>query len=395
VTAARELLQRVEVDRAELETLFNEGHPAGSVRRMEAELSDPHDGGRTVAVVTFDRGLGVVYKPRPVGLEAAFHALVEWWNRAAGDVDLRAARAAPHGNYGWAEFIEQAPCADEAAAGRYYERAGVLIGLAWLLDATDLHCGNLIAQGEYPVLVDLETLLHPRWPGERRSVLDTGLVPQWIRGPDGGLYDVSGLGAIATQWFAGEQVPMERNVVRTRGEITSPERFAERIVGGFRRAAAVVRSRREELLSADGPLQRFSGQPVRVILRHSLAYRSALTEPDSIATAPLLRPVREPEALEAINRAERQALLRGDIPRFTAATDSADWTPDPEITLRRYFAASSYDALIRRVRNGMKAVEAQARMLSTALALWRLRDLVVPLDDSAQRPGPEDMAPVV
>jgi lantibiotic modifying enzyme len=105
--------------------------------------------------------------------------------------------------------------------------------------------------------------------------------------------------------------------------------------------------------------------------------------------------VREPGALAAINRAERQALLRGDIPRFTAATDSADWTPDPEITLRRYFAASSYDALIRRVRHGMKAVDAQAQLLATALALWRLRDLVAPLDDSGQRPGPEDMAPAV
>jgi lantibiotic modifying enzyme len=395
VSAPRELLQRVEADRAEIETLFNEGRPAGSIRRVEAGLSDPHDGGCTVAVVTFERGLRVVYKPRPVGLEAAFHGLVEWWNGAPGVVDLHAARAAPHGAYGWAEFIEQAPCVDDAAAGRYYERAGVLIGLAWLLDGTDLHCGNLIAHGEYPVLVDLETLLHPRWPGERRSVLDTGLVPRWIRGPDGGLYDVSGLGAIATQWFAGEQVPMERNVVRTRAEITSPERFAERIVGGFRRAAAVVCSRREELLSAEGPLQRFFGQPVRVILRHSLAYRSALAEPDSIAAETLLKPVREPGALAAINRAERQALLRGDIPRFTAATDSADWTPDPEITLRRYFAASSYDALIRRVRHGMKAVDAQAQLLATALALWRLRDLVAPLDDSGQRPGPEDMAPAV
>jgi lantibiotic modifying enzyme len=395
VSAPCGLLRRVEADRAEIETLFNQGRPAGSIQGMEAGLSDPHDGGCTVAVVTFERGLRVVYKPRPVGLEAAFHELVEWWNDAAGGVDLRAARVAPHGAYGWAEFITQGPCVDQAAAGRYYERAGVLIGLAWLLDATDLHCGNLIAQGEYPVLVDLETLLHPRWPGEKRSVLDTGLVPRWIRGPDGGLYDVSGLGAIVTQWFAGKQVPMERNLVWTRGEITSPERFTERIVGGFRRAAAVVCSRREELLSADGPLHRFLGQPVRVILRHSLAYRRALAEPDSIAAQPLLQPVREPAALAAISRAERQALLRGDIPRFTAATDSADWSPDPEITLRRYFAAASHNALIRRVRNGMKAAEAQARLLSSALALWKLRDLVAPLDDSRHRPGPEGVAPVV
>jgi lantibiotic modifying enzyme len=387
MSATGELLRRLAEDRNDLEDCFGCGSPLGQVRRVDVGLSDPHDGGRTVALVTFEHGLRVVYKPRPVGLESAYYELVQWWNRVAGGLDLRAARMLPCATHGWAEFIEETPCADEVAARRYYERAGVLICLAWLLDATDLHHGNLIAHGDHPVLVDLETLLQPRWRGEERSLLDTGLVPCWIRGPDGRLHDVSGLGAMATQRFAGKEVPMQRNILRIEnGAILSPARFSDRIVAGFRRAAAVVITRREELLDAAGPLIRFSGQPVRVILRHSLTYRQANKASEPLRPESLLRPVFDAAALEAITRVEHQALLCGDIPRFTAVTDNADWTLDRNVTISRYFAQPSYDLLVERIRRiEMPIVEEQARLLTSALDLWHLPSLLTPVERSSRR----------
>jgi lantibiotic modifying enzyme len=43
---------------------------------------------------------------------------------------------------------------------RYYQRAGQLLCLLYVLGANDCHNENLIACGEHPVLVDLETLMH-------------------------------------------------------------------------------------------------------------------------------------------------------------------------------------------------------------------------------------------
>lgn len=373
----QDLLRQLEADRDAITAGLNGGTPVGRVVRVETGLSDPHDGGRSVAMVEFAAGFRVVYKPRPVGLEAAFYDLVMWWNRHADGLTLRAARTIDRGDHGWMECIAAEPCADGDAAGRYYERAGALICLATLLDATDLHCGNVIAHGEYPVPVDLETLLHPRWPGEERSLLDTGLVPAWIRGPDGTLYDVSGFGAIAIQQFAGEPVPLRQNVLRVRGEIASPAPFAERIVAGFRQAGEVLRSARAELLAAGGPLQAFRGRQVRVILRHTLTYREALRAPDCLAADSLLRPVQDPALLDAITAAERRALRAGDIPRFTATTDSSDWSVDGELTVPRCFATASQAALTTRLRRlDPSAADAEARLLSTALAMWSLRDLV-------------------
>ncbi len=384
MTPTRVLFHRLSADQGDLEYSFNGGRPLGSVERVDMGLSDPHDGGRTVALVTFERGLSVIYKPRPVALEASFETMVDWWNRRSDRLELCAARALSRGNYGWAEFVDAAPCLDETAAGRYYERAGTLICLAWLLDATDLHHGNLIAHGEHPVIVDLETLLHPRWPGEQRSLLDTGLVPRWIRGPDEGLYDVSGFGATTAQWFAGMEVPRQRNVVQSPdGRAFSPARFKARVLSGFRQAADVVISRRKELLGPSGPLSGFSDRPVRVIVRHSVAYRAAVAAPESMRSDSMLRPVRDPAALEAISRVEQRALNRGDIPRFTAMTDSGDWTVDEGITIRGCFMKPSDQLLVERVRGlSTEMVEEQARLLATALDFWNLPHLVAPSEDS-------------
>jgi lantibiotic modifying enzyme len=382
-------------DRREIAAVLGGGRPAGRVLEVRHGLSDPHDGGRTVALVRFESGLRVVYKPRPVGLEAAFRRLVEWWNDSAGGPDLFAPRVLDRGRYGWTEFIAHEPCADREAAGRYYERAGALIALAALLDATDLHCGNVIAHGEHPVIVDLETLLQPRWPGEERSLLDTGLVPAWIRGPDGGSYDVSGFGAIAPQRFAGAAVPLRENVVRIGDEIVSPAAFADRLLSGFRHAATVLCARRAELAAPDGPLQAFASQPVRVMLRHTETYRAALDGRSDLGPDSLLRPVREPRVLEALAETERAALRAGDIPRFVASSSSRDWMPHPAVAVRRCFASSSGDALIARAKQRAPAVwEEQARLLSTALALWTLGGALAGADSGGgQGSGPDGLAP--
>ena len=365
-------VRRLARDRRAIAASLGDGRPLGRVLEVRSGLSDPHDDGHTVAVVRFASGLCVVYKPRPVGLEAAFARLVEWWNRPAGGLALLAPRVVDRGAYGWMEFVVHEGCAGPEAASRYYERAGALIALAGLLDATDLHCGNVIAHGEYPVLVDLETLLQPRWPGEERSLLDTGLVPSWIRGPDGGRYDVSGFGAIAPQQFRGAAVPVRENVLRIGAAIVSPQAYADRLVSGFVRAGELLCARRDELLATDGPLAGFDRREVRVILRHTETYRAA-RDGGALERESLLRPVGDPRVLAAIGWTEDAALARGDIPRFVAATDRGEWTPHPTLTIEGCFAVRGYDALIARARRLAPAdYEEQAQLLRTALALWDL-----------------------
>lgn len=337
MTPQDELLHRLTQDRRAIGAELGGGQRIGRVLEVRSGLSDPHDGERTVAVVRFASGLRVVYKPRSVGLEAAFSRFVTWWNQRAGNLSLFAPRVLERGDHGWMEFVAHEACLDHEAACRYWGRAGTLIALADLLDATDLHHGNVIAHGEYPVLVDLETLLQPRRPGKERSLLDTSLVPAWIRGPDGGSYDVSGFGAITPQRYKGAAVPLRENVARVGTDILSAAEFADQIEAGFRRAGALLCERREELLTQ---LTMFRGLEVRVMLRHTETYRAAMEDGSALA---------------AMAETERAALRRGDIPRFVASTES------------------SFNALIARTRQLEPGrYEEQARLLRTAIALWHL-----------------------
>ncbi|MFV3350022.1 DUF4135 domain-containing protein, partial [Mycobacterium tuberculosis] len=72
---------------------------------------------------------------------------------------------------------------------------------------------NIVAESGYPVLIDMETLMHPvirpATDGVEAaaraddllfdSVLRAGLLPTWEAGRDGVVVDISGLGAAARQ----------------------------------------------------------------------------------------------------------------------------------------------------------------------------------------------------
>lgn len=69
------------------------------------------------------------------------------------------------GTYGWSEFITAQGCTAPEEIERFYERQGAYIALFYALEATNVHFENLIAHGEYPIMIDLESLFHPRLTG--------------------------------------------------------------------------------------------------------------------------------------------------------------------------------------------------------------------------------------
>src|SRR5581483_8136465 len=213
-----ELLERLHADRARLADAFALG-PDEVVTRIDAGLSDPHDEGRSVAILTFESGVRLAYKPRSIALDAAFGEALAWCNARArflppGDeepVRFAVPRSLACGTHGWVEAIAPAPCASERARERADFAGGMLLAAAYLLGMTDGHGENVVADGERLVLVDAETVLHPHvatQPGRREyqlgrtrgwdTVLRTGLLPQWQALPDGrGIVDMSGLATAA------------------------------------------------------------------------------------------------------------------------------------------------------------------------------------------------------
>jgi type 2 lantibiotic biosynthesis protein LanM len=166
IEASTELIARLDADlpaiRRDLLAAGTSG-PSCQVTSIDGDLSDRHHFGRTVTIIGFRDGSRVVYKPKDLRVDAAWHGLVERLNRHA-PVELRAVRVLARDGYGWTEFIDHTSCVDPQGFQQYFRRAGAWLALFHCFVGVDMHQENIIACGEHPVPIDLEMILQAAEP---------------------------------------------------------------------------------------------------------------------------------------------------------------------------------------------------------------------------------------
>ena len=216
VNTNSEFLQRLASDWSNIQTTFQGDAELGQVIAIYSNLSDFHQNGRSVIGVTFASGLKVIYKPKDLGSEEAYFQLLTWLNEQQVPLQFKLLKVFNRSTYGWVEYIEYLSCEDKEAVQRYYQRSGMLLCLLYALEGTDCHSENIIACGEYPVLIDMETIMSHQVReigadgGDATasylatqqmmdSVMRIGFLPTWNLGPDGAVYDSSGLGGVEGQ----------------------------------------------------------------------------------------------------------------------------------------------------------------------------------------------------
>lgn len=124
-------------------------------------IGDPHNGMQQTARLQYMNESGAVrvvyYKPRNLAIDVGFHDFIAWWNSRA-PIDHIVPRVFNAGEYGWAQGILSEQCRSSDEVRAFYRRYGSLVALAYCFCATDLHMENILANGEYPVVIDLETM---------------------------------------------------------------------------------------------------------------------------------------------------------------------------------------------------------------------------------------------
>jgi type 2 lantibiotic biosynthesis protein LanM len=395
LAAAAEFLRHLATDHPTLRDAFAGGADLGELAALTLGAGDSHRRGRSVAIAEFASGLRVVYKPRALVVDRHFHELVDWINARGHAPTLRAVRTISIGDHGWAEFVPNGPCGSVEAVGRFYERFGAYVAVLHALNATDFHYENVIASGEFPMLIDLEALFHPQadsaravdepeglgWEVLQQSVLRTGVLP--FRAYDS--EQSNGLDLSAMGGSGGQQTPnrfpvlvgagtdtmrFERDFVRlpasqnrpTLGDQpVDPAAFADRVLAGFAATYRLLLAHRDELLSPDGPIRRFADDPIRVVLRPTRQYALILSEthhPDVMRDA-LERdrlidrlwvaiPAR-PE-LEQVVRFEHEDLVNGDVPLFMSRPSSCSLFTTYGSELPSFFRQSGLESAVQRVR---------------------------------------------
>jgi type 2 lantibiotic biosynthesis protein LanM len=323
----------------------------GAIAAVSPGLSDRHFGGQTVCECVLSTGERVIYKPRPLPGESDFYLFVEWLNEHGFPLELKAMRVLDQKSHGWMEAAAATPCGSPEQVERFYYRFGAMLAVLHALGATDIHCENVIASGEHPIIADLEMLLclsPAEARGRRPSVIYTGVLPRG-RGTDAsavGAESILDSGLRFPEW----KYPNSDRMMLTRSsrqekthhrvcihdEFPPIVEHMQNFRRGFRRAYVFLMNIRGKILADRVLLANFDSEPRRVLVRDSATYASIhlhLLHPEymeeglarSIEIEWLARPVcasvRPSMSRFLVYEHERRQMEMLDIPHF----DTAAW----------------------------------------------------------------------
>lgn len=128
---------------------------------IEVGAGDTHNSGKSVAILKFNSGAKLVYKPHSLRIDECYSTMIDWINQRGIKYLLSSPNTLNCGTYGYHEFISHNPCQSIMEVEQFYYRLGALTALCYASGATDYHSENIIASGAQPVLIDLETIFTP------------------------------------------------------------------------------------------------------------------------------------------------------------------------------------------------------------------------------------------
>jgi class II lanthipeptide synthase len=358
-------VSRLEADAARIGRDILHGREAGPLVSVEGSRSDRHNGGQTVLILTFADGARVVYKPKSLQVDVAWHETVKRLNASNPPIDLLAPRAIAREGYGWAEFIEHTGCQNHKQVGRFFRRAGAWLALLHRFVAADMHQENMIAHGEHSVPIDIETIFHsgleeePEQPTARdlaqslvaNSIMMVGLLPAYGRSAFNRVFAMGGLTAgwnakTGVAWLdvnsdlmrptkLSESSGSNPNLPHINGTYAQFSDYLEDFTQGFEDYARFLSAQSERGAAL---LEGFAGVPVRKVIRSTRFYymlqqrlRNHKSMDDGVAwsvqadfIARLANWKTETDPLWSLLRHERAALLSLNVPHFVTPSDRTD-----------------------------------------------------------------------
>lgn len=296
VNYIKELLCHLKKDKDVIIQYLCHGTAFSQVISMRIGLSDEHSPGKTVVRIILDNGYTLFYKPHGLAHEVLYKTMSDWADGICGQSSYTGHHFLDKGDYGWENAVEFKTCESEDQIKRFYERMGRHVCFAYLTSLSDIHFENVIAHGEYPVLVDVEVFPDRHLDmvmGKKRSiydilkdtVLNTGMLRQRWLGKD---MSVGAFGCCELQ-----QSPVHTPKVKNKGtsemsiEYTYPvidssgpmpelhgkkqgcEQYLGDIIRGFRNTYMAVLKNREQFIKLITPVFNYGS---RYVLRNTQEY---------------------------------------------------------------------------------------------------------------------------
>lgn len=327
------------------------------IKSFDMNQGDTHQGGKSVCEIILNSGEILIYKPRNLNIDEGFSRLINWFNQnihCPGYLELDATCQFRGKDFGISKYVEHRHCRKKEELENYYFRIGELLAILYVLDASDIHRENIIASGEYPILIDCETLFSPysarcKEEGEYArndlyrkvsTVQRIGILPFDIWGKENG----AGYGGL--DYSHGQLSPFksikiknintadvkveytydilsaEKNTPVTETMALDPQVITEQVVKGYDLIIRWIVENKNVVIEKANEF--FEDAIIRVLLKSTMIYDSTLEmsyHPDVLSDCLtrriiLLRNFIQTDVNTEIGMCECKDLLRGDIPMF-------------------------------------------------------------------------------
>lgn len=379
-------------DRNEMENLL--AIKADRITDIQLGSGDSHNGGKTVSFVFLGDNT-IVYKPHSLGGNIVLGEIIDWIStKESIKVPLIMQKYLSKNGYGWEEYVAYTECDSKKEMHNYYYRMGCYLALFSLLGTTDLHYENIIAKGEFPVFIDLETLIGNSKHNEFATVLQTGMLPQVDEGQLIDI-DISGIAGKngksskiknivvcnknTDQMCVREEfatIKDQKNIAKYNGRTAKIEQYIQDIIEGYDDVSQIIIQNKESFsIFLTNIIDNDS--EYRTVLRHTHVYAkylAASTHPDFLVSYGKQDDLFEHlekncESEEDFSRIkfEKDALKNGDVPCFSYRFDSKALFSDGIVVKDDYYYKTAKELLLQRIEDANKTYEKNRSLVYKAL----------------------------
>ena len=366
-----EIARHIYDNKSEIVSKLCDGKEFSHITVLGITGSDCHDGSKKTVRCNLDNQKSIIYKPHCLKKEIEYHKLYSDFC-AKMSLDSIEYPIIDGGTYGIAKCFDTNGCENIQQAKRYFRRMGIHLFLCYLLSAGDIHQENILASGEYPILVDAETVFGiqkrdiPKSAEDKVNeklswtVLKTGIlpIPIWRVGDKGVIisalhsgdeaYSTVKLPIIKEAKTSNMYVAYDRLKIDAKGSLPTlnneeidPAQYTDEIQEGFLTAGKLYIEEKDDI---EKSLECFKLLDTRYLIRHTQQYTmyiSSSTHPvflkDTKARLLMLQVLQKNNVDTDIIRDELAALMDMDTPLLTCRGDETV----------AFYGCSAYDTHMR------------------------------------------------
>jgi type 2 lantibiotic biosynthesis protein LanM len=356
------------------------------IAHLKLSVGDSHEKGKGVIVVEFKKDK-VVYKPRNLDVCESYEKFIHWINLNSGLLDVKAPKGIYKSTYALIEFIEYKTCISVEEIKKYYERFGYTLAFGYILAMTDMHLENIVANSEYPIIIDGETMLQNslklsdantvmdqfRNKFYMETILATAMLPNTAK-IDKDL-DLSALAGdeqkatkkylmpvnIGTSDFHYEKIEYimsaSNNIPMLNNNKVKYKDYLYCVINGFEKMINFIFCNKQYLLSKESPIHCFAYKKIRFLTKSTQKYGELLgflTHPSCCSKMYVRERTLQniwayPHYKKEIIKSEYSDMLFNDIPLFYTTTSSTSLYDSNGEEYKNFFQTTGYEKIIKRV----------------------------------------------